>query len=241
MRSGWAGIRGRPPDRAAPGSRPAHGAPASASAVRTRTRLARGGAKAPGWPRARGWRSGSGLALSGLARSGLGLGSSGLALSGLALSGLALSGLALSGLALSGLALSGLALSGLAAGGGCGARRNHPAGGATPGQELSSVADSPAAGPSAAGSEPAPGHRRPAAGAGPEPSGLAARTRGGSDFPNQPSGTGLYAADLPPTANHDDDSHSTGHFLYSSQTPVQAHFRQNAILCRSSHFLVHTG
>ena len=54
-------------------------------------------------------------------------------------------------LALWGPTISGLALSGLAADG-CGARRNHPAGGATPGQELSSPADSPAACPSAAGS-----------------------------------------------------------------------------------------
>ena len=91
----------------------------------------------------------SGLAFSGLAFSGLAF--SGLAFSGLAFSGLAFSGLAFSGLAFSGLAFSGLAFSGLAADG-CGARRNHPAGGATPGQELSSAADPPAVCPSAAGS-----------------------------------------------------------------------------------------
>ena len=62
-----------------------------------------------------------------------------------------LSGAAVSGPAVSGLALWEPTVSGLAADG-CGARRNHPAGGATPGQELSSSADSPAACPSAAGS-----------------------------------------------------------------------------------------
>ena len=124
------------------------------------------------------------------------------------------------GLALSGLALSGLALSGLAAGGGCGARRNHPAGGATPGQERSS-----AAGPSwLARLRFAPRGRRPVPGVGSEPSGPAARTKGAQGSPSRPSGTGLYAAVLPPARNHYDDSHSTGHFLYSSQTPVQAHF-----------------
>ncbi len=69
----------------------------------------------------------------------------------------ALWGLVLSVLSvLSGSVLSGSGLWRLAAGGGCGARRNHPAGGATPGHELLSAGDSPAvgafaAGPSAAG------------------------------------------------------------------------------------------
>ena len=159
-------------------------------------------------------------------------------------------GLGLSGLGLSGLGLSGLGLSGLGAGG-CGARRNHPAGGATPGQEASSAAASSAAFPLAAGLAGAglagaglggvPGNRRPAAGGVPEPTGPAARTKGALGFPDHPSGTGRCAVDLPLASSHYYDSHSTGHFLYSSQTPVRAHFWQNAIVCRSSHFLVHTG
>ena len=153
----------------------------------------------------------------------------------------------LSGLALSGLASSGLAFSGLAP------RGWRPAAVAVRAGTIPREAPRRArncrqrptrrllARPRLARPRLAPGRRRPAAGAGPEPSGPAGRTRRAPDFPDHPSGTGLYAAALPPTRNHDDDSHSTGYFLYSPQTPVQAHFWQNALVCRSSHFLVHTG
>ena len=204
MRNGWAGIRGRPPGRAAPGSRPAHGALASASAVRTRIRLARAEGKAPGWPRARGWRRARGWCCRGWCCRGWRPAAVGVR--------------------------AGTIL------------REAPRRARNRRRWLTRrrlACLQPAPKPACPGL--APGHRRPAAGAGPEPSGLAARTRGGSDFPNLTSGTGLYAADLPPTASHDNYFHLTGHFLYSPQTPVQAHFRQNAILCRSSYFLVHTG
>ena len=124
-RSGWAGIRGRPPGRAAPGSRPAHGPAASASAVRTRIRPARGGARAPRRPRARGWRSRGWRpgwrsrdwrSRDWRSRAGvLGTGVLGAGVLGAASRGWRRRL------------------------GDCGARRNHPAGGATPGQELSSA------------------------------------------------------------------------------------------------------
>jgi hypothetical protein len=187
MRNGWAGIRGRPPGRAAPGSGPAHGAPASASAARTMIRLARGGAMAPRWPMEIAVPVGT-IPREAPRR----------------------------------------------------ARHCH--------QRLTRLwhaclVQAPGlAGPGLAYPRLAhPGNRRSEAGGAPEPSGLEVWTRGAPDFPNHPSGTGLYAVALPPARNHDHDSHSTGHFLYSSQTPVRAHFWPNAVVCRSSHFLVHTG
>ena len=218
-RNGWAGIRGHPPGRAAPGSRLAHGASASASAVRTRIRPARGGARAPHWPRAKGWREAEGWHRAGRWQ-GRGWRPTVAVRAGtipreaprrarncrqrLARRRLAHRRLARSG--------AGSGASAACPGGaGSGARRLARAG-------------------------QAPGNRRPAAGAGPESSGLAARTRGEPGFPDHPSGTGLYAAAPPLARNHVDDSHSTGHFLYSSQTPVQAHFWQNAIACRSHTF-----
>ena len=201
-RNGWAGIRGHPPGRVAPGSRPAHGASVPASAVWTRIRPARGGARAPHWPRARGWRSRGWRSRGWRPTVAVRVGTipqeaprqarncrQRLTYRRLACLQLA------PGLGWAGLACPGLGWAGQA-----------------------------------------PGNRRLAAGARPESSGLAARTRGEPGFPDHPSGTGLYAAAPPPERNHVDDSHSTGYFPYSSQTPVQAHFWQNAIVCRSDTF-----
>ena len=55
MQNGWAGILGRLPGRAEPGSGLAREAPVSASAVKTRIRRAPGGAMAPRWTLSRGW------------------------------------------------------------------------------------------------------------------------------------------------------------------------------------------
>ena len=243
-RHGGAGIQGHPPGRAAPGSRASAGAPASASAVRTRIRPARGGARAPRWPPAKGWRA-AGAGRPGRRRLALRpTGASGPASWARMPSGPTVSELALWGPTVSELALSRLAADG------CGARRNHPAGGATPGQELSSPADPSAACPSAAGSGFAcPGLACPGAWLGGAGSGESSACgwrgpgiirpggtdQGEPDFPDHPSGTALYAAAPPLARNHVDDSHSTGHSLYSSQTPVRAHFWQNALTCRSSH------
>ena len=217
-RSGWAGIRGRLPGRAAPGSRPAHGVPASASAVRTRIHPARGGGRVPLWPRARGWRR----AWCWRARAGPGRG-----------------------------ALVRRELHHRRPGRGCSrgwrSRGWRLAAAAVRAGTIPREAPRRArnrrqrvtrqrlAHPWLARPRFAPRDHRPASGVGSEPSGPAARTRGARGSPSHPSGTGLYAAVLPPARNHYDDSHSIGHFLYSPQTPVQAHFRQNALVCRSSH------
>jgi hypothetical protein len=219
MRNGRAGIRGRPPGRAAPGSGPAHGAPASASAARTMIRLARGGAMAPRWPPAKGWRRTEGWRR---AEGWRGWNSRGRRCRGWRPMEIA------------------VPVGTIPREAPRRARHCH--------QRLTRLwhaclVQAPGlAGPGLAYPRLAhPGNRRSEAGGAPEPSGLEVWTRGAPDFPNHPSGTGLYAVALPPARNHDHDSHSTGHFLYSSQTPVRAHFWPNAVVCRSSHFLVHTG
>jgi hypothetical protein len=218
MRNGWAGIRGRPPGRAAPGSRPAHGAPASASAARTRTRPARGEGRAPGWPGARGWRWRSWRWRSWRWRSWR---SRSWRCRGWRCRGWRCRGWR----AAVGVSAGTIPREAL--------RRARNRRHRLTRRQLAHLQLAPGLA--------CPGHRQPLAGADPEPSGPAARTRRAPDFSDHPSGTGLYAAAPPLTRNHDDDSRSTGHFLYSSQTPVRAHFRQKALVCRSSHFLVHTG
>ncbi len=233
--NGWAGIRGRPPGRAVPGSRLADGAWASASAVKTRIRPARGGGRGPRWPRARGqrragdWRRARDWRRAEDWRARPGAGRWGLVWRQLR------------------------------------PRRpgwSHSRGwpwvvpamcaGTIPREAPHQARNCrqrltrrrpgcPQRSAGLACLARAPRNRRAAAGAGPEPSGPAARTRRAPDFPDHSTGTGLYAADLPVARNHYHGSHSTGYFLYSPQTPVQAHFRQSAILCRSSYFLVHTG
>ena len=217
-RNGWAGIRGHLPCRAEPGSRVAHGVSASASAVRTRIRPARGGARAPHWPRARGWREAEGWR-----RAGRWQGQGGRPAVAVLAGTIPREAPRRARNCRRRLVRRRLAHRRLAVGGGSGNRRLARAG-LAPGNRR----------PARAGL--APGNRRHATGAGPEPSGLVAPTREELGSPDHPSGTGRYAAAPPLARNHVDDSHSTGHFLYPSQTPVQAHFWQNAIVCRSHTF-----
>ena len=212
-RSGWAGIRGRPRGRAAPGSRPAHGVPASASAVRTRIHPARGGGRVPLWPRARGWRRAWGWRSRGWRSRGWR--SRGWRSRGWRSRGWRSRGWRSRGWRSRGWRSRGWRLAAAAVRAGT-ILREAPRRARNGRQRL--------ARPRLARLRFAPRGRRPVPGVGSEPSGPAARTKGAQGSPSRPSGTGLYAAVLPPARNHYDDSHSTGHFLYSSQTPVQAHF-----------------
>jgi len=199
-RNGWAGILGHLPGRAAPGSRPARGASASASAVRTRIRRARGGARAPRWPCAKGWHS-------------RGWHSRGWRSRGWRSRGWQSRGWQSRGWRPTvAVRVGTIRREALRRARNC---RQRP-----PRRRFARRQLAPGLG----WAGQAPRNRRPAAGVGPESSGLAARTRREPGFPDHPSGTRLYAAALPPARNHVDDSHSTGHFLYSSQAPVQAHF-----------------
>src|SRR6185437_12837308 len=94
--------------------------------------------------------------------------------------------------------------------------RNHPAGGATPGQE-----------PGSAGSSAPVCRGRGPAGWRPGSAGWASASGCRGPGTISPGGTGQYAAALPPTSllgrREYYDSHSTGYLLYPPQTPVQAH------------------
>ena len=243
-RHGWAGIQGHPPGRAAPGSRPAHGASASASAVRTRIRPARGGARAPRWPPAKGWRAAGGwqarsspdraaLVRQELRprRPGRGCRRDRQSRSWRFGDRQSRSWRYRGWQPTVAMRVGTIPREAPRRARNCRHRLTHPR--LARRQLALGLACPGLACPGLGWAGQAPGNRRLAAGAGPESSGLAARTRGEPDFPDHPSGTALYAAAPPLARNHVDDSHSTGHSLYSSQTPVRAHFWQNAIACRS--------